>query len=273
MNLLLYLFLFLMFTQNVFADILLDASVYSYKNINKYSNIDMYVANNNTTISVDSSFANEYIYEKDKYKYLGTSFVGTIGLMFVGAAVLYAMPTSVTNWDRSDIHNLGANWWDNVQGGPVWDKDTWVLNYVMHPYFGAIYYMQAREAGFHWFESFLYSAAMSTFFWEFGIEAFAEKPSIQDLFVTPIVGSMVGEGFYQASYHIKKNDAKVWDSKFLGYTLLTLMDPGFLLIQRTSLKNYTAKSKLDTTQDQITQNYSTWYAKNSTLMLNISVPL
>jgi len=258
---------------NAFAEISVNASLHSYDNINNDSYNNFYAQNNSQPLSLESHFTNEYIYEKDKYKYLGTSFVGTLGLMVVGVGILYVMPTSITNWDRSDIHNLGANWWDNVKGGPVMDNDKWVLNYVMHPYFGALYYMQARESGFHWFESFLYSATMSTFFWEFGVEAFAEKPSIQDLFITPIVGSMIGEGFYQASYAIKKNDAKVWDSKILGYTLLTLMDPGFLLIQRTSLKNYTAKSKTDTTQDQITQNYSTWYVKNSTLMLNISIPL
>lgn len=245
-------------------------SKYPYYN---ETNGNLLLQNNVSTID---SYESEYIYEKDKKTYLLTSFGGTLGFMVIGAGVLYLMPQSVTNWNREDINNLGSNWLEHVKK-PVFDKDDWVLNYVMHPYFGAIYYMQAREAGYEYWQSFLYSAAMSTFFWEFGIEAFAEYPSIQDLIVTPVIGSLVGELFYQASYSIKKNDAKVWDSKILGYTLLTLMDPGFLLIQRTSLKNFTAKknhkSGTPLANDDAYKSYSSWHVSNNGLMLSIRMPL
>ncbi|WP_203249645.1 MULTISPECIES: DUF3943 domain-containing protein [Cysteiniphilum] len=66
--------------------------------------------------------------------------------------------------------------------------------YIGHPYAGAIYYMAARDSGFGEFESFLYSAFISTFFWEYGVEAFAEVPSIQDLIVTPVDGWLLGVG-------------------------------------------------------------------------------
>ncbi len=85
--------------------------------------------------------------------------------------------------------------------------------------------MGARSAGTGAGYSFLYSVALSTFFWEYGVEAFAERPSIQDLFVTPIVGSILGEGFYVAKRHIKENNNELWGSKIMGKTAMCLMDP------------------------------------------------
>ena len=73
--------------------------------------------------------------------------------------------------------------------------------------------------------SFWYSFALSTFFWEYGIEAFAEVPSIQDLIVTPVAGALLGEGFYLAKRHILKNDNKLLGSRVLGRTTIWLMDP------------------------------------------------
>jgi hypothetical protein len=246
----------------------------SFFNFNKEDNA--YLLEN--TPKIEEEFTNEYIYTKNKYRYLGVSFGGTIGFMFVAAASLYAMPSSVSNWEKTtlkeDLSGLGGKWKENVKAGPVKDSDDIWLNYIAHPYYGGIYYVQAREAGFKTYESFLYSAFMSTFFWEYGIEAFAEIPSKQDLWITPVIGSMVGELFYQASYAIKKNDAKVWDSKALGYTLLFIMDPAFLFIQRTRLKDYTsANYNANSKNDKLAYNYSSWGFSNNGVMLNVRIPL
>ena len=48
-------------------------------------------------------------------------------------------------------------WKDNVSEGPVKDEDDFFLNYITHPYWGAVYYMSARSAGANIFYSFLYS--------------------------------------------------------------------------------------------------------------------
>jgi hypothetical protein len=156
--------------------------------------------------------------------YDSAMFVGTTVIAF---GVLWVMPESVTNWNKEEMKEKGILWkWkENVKAGPVWDKDNWVLNWITHPYCGGIYYMTARSSGFTVLESFGYSAIMSTFFWEYGIEAFAEVPSIQDLVITPVVGAAVGEGFFYAKKSILRHDRKVLKSKFLGYTTLFLMDP------------------------------------------------
>ena len=161
------------------------------------------------------------------YRRLGYNTSIYLGATVVAFGVLWVMPESVTNWDKEEMREKGIFWkWkENVKAGPVWDSDNWVLNYITHPYCGGIYYMTARSSGFSVLESFGYSAIMSTFFWEYGIEAFAEIPSIQDLIVTPVLGSVVGEGFFYAKKSIMRHDHKILKSKALGYTALFFMDP------------------------------------------------
>lgn len=141
------------------------------------------------------------------------------------AGILYMMPESVSKWDKSKMKNLGQNWRDNVKEGPVVDKDDWAINFIGHPYSGAAYYQIARHSGMGPWGSFGYSVVMSTFFWEYGVEAFAEVPSIQDLIITPVIGSIMGEVFYRTEQKIRANEGKVMGSKELGSFLMIVMNP------------------------------------------------
>lgn len=143
--------------------------------------------------------------------------VGVIGILAV-------MPTSITNWEKNDL-NLGEKWIENVKAGPVWDRDDVVLNYVMHPYFGGVFYQSARKSGYRQWDAFIYSTMMSTFFWEYGIEAFAEVPSLQDLVVTPVLGWAYGEWAYTTERDIWMDGGTVLGSEYLGNTALFILDP------------------------------------------------
>ncbi len=146
------------------------------------------------------------------------------GAGFATMGLLYMMPSSFTNWE-DDGESPFSKWWDNVSHAPVWDSDDLFLNYVTHPYAGAIYYMGARSAGVNVWGSALYSFALSTFFWEYGIESFAERPSIQDLIVTPVAGALLGEWFYIKKREIMANNYELCGSRTLGKTAVFLMDP------------------------------------------------
>jgi hypothetical protein len=176
---------------------------------------------------------------KRDYRRLSYNTAMYVGATVIAFGVLYSMPESVTNWDKEAMKENGITykWKQNVKAGPVWDEDDWVLNWITHPYSGGVYYMTARSSGFNMFESFLYSAFMSTFFWEYGIEAFAEIPSKQDLIITPVLGSVVGEGFFYAKKSILKHDRKVLNSKTLGYTALFLIDPFNTLLDSFGYKD------------------------------------
>lgn len=161
------------------------------------------------------------------YKKLGLNTMLYFGTTVVMFGALYASPESVTKWDKAKMREQGITykWVRNVNLPPVVDEDTFTMNYVAHPYCGGIYYMTARSSGFKPLESFLYSAFMSTFFWEYGIESFAERPSVQDIIITPVLGSFVGEVFFYAKKSILKNDKKILNSRALAITTLVLMDP------------------------------------------------
>ncbi|TKB49048.1 DUF3943 domain-containing protein [Ferrimonas sediminicola] len=140
------------------------------------------------------------------------------------AGVIALMPEDLSNWETSDDLLL-SKWWDNVSEGPVWDRDAWHINYIGHPYFGGVYYQVARKSGYRQWDAFLYSLLMSTFYWEYGLEAFAEVPSIQDLVVTPVLGWVYGEWAFHKEQQIWARGGRVWGSGTLGSTALFFLDP------------------------------------------------
>ena len=114
-----------------------------------------------------------------------------IGYQFVGFVILYVAPESISNWSQESKKHYDFSKWTHNVSHPVWDEDKWWINYVLHPYWGSAYYLDARGRGFSRWGSFWYSFLASNLY-EFGTEAFAEPVSIQDFFVTPIAGSLLG---------------------------------------------------------------------------------
>lgn len=149
------------------------------------------------------------------------AFVGTL-------AVLECLPEDATSWNRAELQDvpLGRRWDEHViKEGPEWDHDKFIFNYVLHPYAGAAYFMAARSCGFNMWQSFLYCSLISNVGWEYGIEAFMERPSIQDLIITPVVGSAIGEGFYRVKRHLVDNDYCLFGSSVLGNIVAFFIDP------------------------------------------------
>lgn len=152
---------------------------------------------------------------------LSGAFVGTL-------LVLECLPEDATSWNRAELQDvpLLKRWRNHVlKEGPEWDHDKFYFNYILHPYAGAVYFMAARTCGFNFWRSLLYSTVVSTVGWEFGIEAFMERPSYQDLFITPLIGSCIGEGFYKVKRWLVDNDYRLFGSPVLGGLLAFIVDP------------------------------------------------
>lgn len=150
----------------------------------------------------------------------------TASVFFYGLGVygvLTAMPEDLTGWDETS--DLSAKWVSNVKSGPVWDRDNFVYNYAGHAYVGGVYYQVARKSGYSQWDSFFYTFLMSTFYWEYGVESFAEIPSIQDLVFTPLAGWICGEWAHRTEMKIRGNHNKVVGSPLLGSVSLFLLDP------------------------------------------------
>lgn len=191
------------------------------------------------------------------------------GMSLMKFGVLWISPEDFSNWDKDAIRDKGwcRSWKDNVKAGPVNDDDCFLMNGIMHPWGGAMYYMSARGSGFRCWESFLYSSLLSTFMWEYGLEAFAEVPSWQDLIITPVVGSVLGEGFFVLKGKVVKNDRRVLNSRLLGTTSLILMDP---INEITDLLGYKTKHKVQATSSFIPINT---FGYNSQTVLGVQLKL
>ncbi len=143
------------------------------------------------------------------------------GLGLGVAGFIAILPEDISNWHSSD-ETLREKWGNNLSAGPYWDRDKPYINYIGHPYFGGVYYQIARKSGYRQWDSFIYSAMMSTFYWELGVEAFAEVPSVQDLVVTPVGGWLVGEWMFQKEREIREsasaeNPLQTWDNVALFF--------------------------------------------------------
>ena len=155
--------------------------------------------------------------------YMQVFAIATVGMIAL-------LPESVSHWSAEDkafvdVQELLTKHADNIAKGPVLDNDTWAINYIGHSVAGSYFYVWGRQSGLSWQESAVLTTLMSTFYWEYGWEAFAETPSIQDLIITPVLGSLLGEGSYYFYTQIMQNNGEIYDSKILGGVGRALLNP------------------------------------------------
>jgi hypothetical protein len=117
----------------------------------------------------------------------------TTALLAAGVAWYWHHP-SYSDWD------LSFSWesWKSKlfsDRNIVFDDNRFDTNAVNHPIAGAAYYQIARGNGFGVATSLLSSFLASTA-WEYFVE-FNEKPSTNDLILTPVGGMVLGEASYR----------------------------------------------------------------------------
>ena len=148
-------------------------------------------------------------------------FIG--GIEVIGMTVLILLPKEVTKWSDNWAQDALRNLKRSFSTLPVWDKDDWALNYIGHPIAGSYYYNALRSQNASRFHSFLFSTAQS-FIWEYFIEGMAERPSAQDLFVTPVVGSLLGESTHMLTMSMRRNGFNFFEKVFV-----LLFNPMFVI--------------------------------------------
>ena len=154
-----------------------------------------------------------------------------VGYQFVVIGIIYMLPESISGWTEEDKDDYSFSKWVNNVRNPIWDEDEWYLNYILHPYWGATYYIRARERGFGRMHSFWYSFLLSTLY-EYGAEALFEPVSYQDLVVTPVAGAFLGE--YLFSPIRERIRAKSGQLDWSDKTLLFFTDPLGVVSEGTS---------------------------------------
>ena len=157
------------------------------------------------------------------WKKIGRAEVFIGGIEVIGMTVLILLPKEVTKWSDNWAQDAWSNLKRSFSTAPVWDKDDWALNYIGHPIAGSYYYNALRSQNASRFHSFLFSTAQS-FIWEYIIEGVAERPSAQDLFITPVVGSLLGETTHQLTISMRRNGFNFFEKVFV-----LLFNPMFVI--------------------------------------------
>jgi hypothetical protein len=122
---------------------------------------------------------------------------------FAGLGILLLLPSSISQWPEHPLKDGLNNLKRAYTKPPVWDHDRWWVN-AGHPLAGAVYYNMVRSQGATPLQSFLFSTFQSVA-WEYGVEAIAEQPSIQDLISTSPIGSLIGEGTHWMTLRMARN--------------------------------------------------------------------
>lgn len=130
----------------------------------------------------------------------------------------------------STIHEHGS--WENYRrnfGHPTMDHDAPIWNLVGHPITGAETYLYYRAKGYTKLQSF-HLAFWSSFLFEFTIEIYTERPSYQDLYQTPVLGSAMGYGLERLSMFLLNSDTG-WFGKSTGYLVNPMLYFGYTEIE------------------------------------------
>ncbi|MDD2335158.1 MAG: DUF3943 domain-containing protein [Geobacteraceae bacterium] len=143
-----------------------------------------------------------------------------VGSQIGAVAITYVLPESFSNWSEAKKGQMFSNYGKHFVD-PVIDDDKFYVNYILHPYWGSTYYIRARERGLSKKSSLVYSAMMSAMY-EFGIECFFEKPSIQDLIVTPGIGSLIGAFVFEP---LRDKIKSKQDLHWFDHAVLVATDP------------------------------------------------
>ncbi|ATH07482.1 hypothetical protein BIY24_05850 [Halobacteriovorax marinus] len=101
-------------------------------------------------------------------------------------------------------------------GRLVFDQDEPFWNWIVHPLSGSQLFLYYRANGYSRIDSLTMAFISSTLF-EFTVEIYTEPASIQDLYQTPILGSVMGVGIENLSLYLL-NTGNIF-GKVLGHLI------------------------------------------------------
>lgn len=138
---------------------------------------------------------------------------------------------------KKEIDKYGSfeNWINNPRD-PHYDRDSFEYNLYRHTLAGQYYYLFYRSRNYSEQNAFIWSA-ISSFAFEFTIETMTERPSYQDLYQTPVFGTVLGVGVEKFSKYL--HETETWPGHLFGYILnpFTLLPPTTDLIGTVEVRS------------------------------------
>lgn len=139
----------------------------------------------------------------------------------VAFAITWVLPEDISKWDKSRPPSYYLR--RAYSRPPVWDRDPFFWNWIVHPIAGQQAYLLERNEGRGPWRGFLVSTVASVG-WEYGFEAFIERPSAQDLLITSPVGAVLGELSHQATRRLTRDGLR-WPER----AVLVVINPVYFV--------------------------------------------
>jgi hypothetical protein len=141
----------------------------------------------------------------------------TVGEIFKDLGIVYGLTWGIYFATQPEAWHEGSweRWKENF-GKVVFDQDEPFWNWFVHPIAGSQLYLFYRANGYSRMDS-LGMAFASTLLFEFTVEIYTEPASIQDIFQTPVFGSLLGLGLETASLYLLNSGNG--GAKVLGHIL------------------------------------------------------
>lgn len=172
-----------------------------------------YLSSHNGKSHYDSSIDEENMNFGKRFLYSQkilwpTSIAGHIGL--------YTISSEPVTWDMFKLQTIK----ESFTKLPIIEHDPWNYNYIVHPIMGSFSYLAYRNLGGSWWES-LIGTSINSIIYEYIIASSTQRPSIIDLTVTPVGGTILGEGIYQ----LKKSFTRDNYLSPIEKIIITILDP------------------------------------------------
>lgn len=142
------------------------------------------------------------------------------GVVYTADWAFYIASQHDTILDNGSFHKWLTNWYQ-----PHFDNDSFEYNIFKHSLVGMSYYQWFRSRGYTVQTAFLWTFASSLAF-ELFIETVTERPSIQDIYQTPVYGTVLGIGLEKLSQICHRTETA------LGHVCGYILDP-FTLIPKS----------------------------------------
>jgi len=157
-----------------------------------------------------------------------------IGFVYGITWISYPLSQWSTFKDEGSFTNYKKNF-----GKIVFDQDEPFWNWFVHPLTGSQLFLYYRANGYNRVDSLALSFVSSALF-EFTVEIYTEPASAQDLYQTPILGSILGVGIEGLSFYLLHSGNAI--GEFFGHvinpmTLFDFFEHKVRIIPTTNLRN------------------------------------
>jgi hypothetical protein len=159
----------------------------------------------------DSTRESKWYYQYNDRRHTKEETWRHIGGIYLVSWAIYPLSQPSVFREKGSFEN-----YKNNLGKVVFDKDTPFWNWFVHPISGSQLYLYYRANGYNRVDSMALAFISSTLF-EFTIEIYTEPASIQDIYQTPVLGSILGLGLENLSLWLLNSGHPI--GKFLGHTL------------------------------------------------------